>query len=155
MANGHKDWDVPISISAQELDAITNRPKYGAAQRAVADLSVSTPSETPLITVSGRGMIYSGFITLVSTAQHNLDGGVLRIDGSLVSFETMSDLNSAGVFNPGTYPFYLVKYDPVNFVYTQAMFYGVTFESLLAINWVNTSANAVIVKANLVYALTS
>lgn len=153
MASGFKDWDVPVNISGQELAEVTNRPKYGGsvgddfsgAQVGVGELS--------LYTLTGKGMIYGGWLK----AQDTIDGGSsfwrITLDGAAVYYGAFS---AQPVFSfPGVNSsiIYCTKYDTVDHYYFFVFGRGFTFETSIAISYNNLGAGAASVDGFLFYAL--
>ena len=143
MVSGFKDWDVPVNISAQTLDQIINRPKYGGSvsiNTTVLNLGIGT---TSLLTVSGTGMIYAGFLFADCDALNNQLKYELKIDGTTIQSIDMLDLFNFAKPGPNSSPFSIALFDEVNFHYTVHFKYGFTFESSFEISLVNSIASNV------------
>jgi len=162
MAHGTADyWGVvdadgvlKSNLAVQDLDFMTVRPAYGQAKREVAsDVPCSSGSETQIITISGRGSIYSGGIWWTDIASS--DALTVRIysDIALLQEARIIDLFDGGHLIPGTGVLFLIHYDPVNCNYVISINTGVTFESSLTLKVYHTLGRELSISGLLYYAL--
>lgn len=154
MTTGYKDWAVPINISGQELDSIINRPKYGAAVSLFFTKLITTEDTSTIFSISGKGMIYGGWLDANGVGIHSDDAPEFYIDGALVQELSFNDMLSGHVVVPSISPYVLLRYDQVGFKYTVGAVYGYTFESGIVMKYVNVNGSNVSVGGLIYYALT-
>lgn len=152
MASGFTDWDVPVNITAQQLNEVVNRPKYGAAQH--ADLFEFVPGLTTStrVSITGKGVTYGGFIRASHVAEMNSNKLIITIDGQAITTHSFFQMFLRGIFHEDQRYFWLVYYDSVYFDYMVRIQRWITFESSFKIEYVNDKAFTVPVFGSLVYA---
>ncbi len=150
---GFPDWLVPVNISRQELAEITNRPKFGSSQQAVYSSTVGPQGTTTIISITGKGMIYGGFVSVVVNQQQSADFVIVIIDG--VSFVGSSFFlsNRDQIINPSNDLFVLQRFDDINFRYKFGISYGFTFEESIVVQYIELHSNTFSILAKLYYAL--
>jgi len=129
MASGLPDYYRGVDIAYQALAQVTNRPKYGGALELYGSVVVTANFTTGLAEVSGKGMIYGGLVYLDPTATQASGIPGVIVDGNVIAGITFTRMNKYNVSKSWAYPLYLLSYDDVNFVYSCAASYGITFES--------------------------
>lgn len=153
MAKGAPDYYNVIDIKLQTIAELTNRPKYGGAQRSAAEKVVSASAETDLVSVSGKGMIYGAIISLDHSSTQKLGTPRLYIDGNKMSDWNFFTLNSFNVVAPYGSAFFLVAYDDVNFIYVALTGYGYTFETSFKLSYFENNGGTPSVRGRAIYAL--
>lgn len=121
--------NLTIDIAAQNLAEIINRPKYGAAQRVVGSITATASTKVSLGSVSGKGMIYGGFIAAYDTQTQALGLVYIEIDGVVFAAWTFNSINGWKLYEEHSYPFYMLQYDDSGFFYTVGISRGLTFET--------------------------
>lgn len=129
MTKGFTDWDVPVNINAQTLGEIISRPKYGAAELLSSLDEVTTDGLTPIVSVSGTGMLYGGFMHFSAAELTNTASVDVIIDNATIFTLTFSSLFLFGPVFPQSYIGYLQIYNIVDHIFSIGFSYGVTFES--------------------------
>lgn len=153
MAAGKPDYYRGVDISYQELAQVIVRPKHGGALYLSGQKAVSANSETTLLDVSGKGMIYGGSVWLDYTLTQ-ADGEILiGNDASSILSPSFLRMNDYGILNPRSSVITLNKYDAVNYIYCVGLSYGITFESAFALGYIENNGTTPTVHYNLVYTL--
>lgn len=129
MASGLPDYYRGVDIAYQALAQMIVRPKYGGAIRTAGSVTVTAMWETLLCAVSGKGMIYGGWIRVAYTSTQKNSGLLMKIDGEYASTMSFAGANKYGTKHPRTHPMTLQKFDDTGFVYAVGISYGVTFET--------------------------
>jgi len=144
--------NLTLNLKAQDLAEIINRPKYGAANGAVWSGDVFSPNTQDLFSITGKGIIYGGFIHIDATDTQEVSNVVLTIDGTEITSIEIGQLGSYFLITPSSYIFYLLVYDTTNFEYTIGYAPGITFESSLSAQYSCQSGIATL-DARILYAL--
>lgn len=150
---GFPDWLIPVNISRQELAEITNRPKYGGAQRAFFSDDIANGVTKQLVNLAGTGQTYGGSIRANSTTSFRDSILTVIVDGTTILSEF---IRSYALFNlTARYQSFCVitAADDVDFVYSFAFPYGITFESTIIIHWKTASVADVSIASNFLYAI--
>lgn len=121
--------NLDIDVNAQSLAQLTNRPKYGASESVLGVVQVAASTETDLVEVTGKGMIYGGVVHLTAAASQKHGIPHLYIDGEDISTLSFYTQNIYQVTKGYSNPFSLLTYDEVKFRYAAAINYGFTFET--------------------------
>jgi len=129
------------------------RPRFGGAQDKSSYNIVTANDETILATITGKGVIYGGFIKLKHTATQKNSGIFVYVDEEKLGVTDFEDLELHGLTVENSYPFYLRKYDDVNFRYCVALSRDITFETKLEISYVETHGETPKVWYRVIYAL--
>lgn len=129
MPTGFQDWDVPVNINAQDLGEIINRPKYGTPAVSSVDTSTSFDGLKQFVSISGKGMIYGGFVVMDGDQDQSTSILQLTVDTIPIFDDAISDILSWGVSLPLLGHAFLLKYDSVNFIYSFGLGKWITFES--------------------------
>jgi len=153
MANGSKDWQSQVNITAQDLDKITNRPSYGAAVRESFVFPVLTTETKICLTVLGKGVIYGGDFGTTQSVKQGSNRVLLEIDGNELKGTNIDVDLQRGVYQIYTSPLYLILYNDVEFRYNYGIMPGLTFESSVVLKFLNNGAQTDVVLGELVYAL--
>jgi len=129
------------------------RPRYGAAGSKYDFINVGASEEKSLCTVTGKGVIYGGFIRMLGLSAAWDDKPKLLIDGKAVSELKYSELLSYGIDDTTKGPLFLTYYDMVNWIYCVGISAGMTFESTVEIRYHRSPAVAKPVRIGIIYAL--
>lgn len=129
------------------------RPAYGGGQRLASSKTVTASDDTTLLTITGKGMVYGGYILLDHTASQVNSIPVLAADGKKICSIKFDTLNKYNMVSPGKYPVFLTKFDNVNFIYGVAFSYGITFETEIAMNYIEAHGATPVVNYSLIYTL--
>lgn len=141
-----------MNVKAQDLAEVINRPKYGSAQRVNGYVTCPMGFETPLFTVSGKGIIYGGLVYTFDEDARITNEVSLYVDGNWVSWLSYNlALNYAGITHYGQ-PLYASLVDTTNNRYACGLSSGITFENSFRINY-RTSAGDVVVYYQVQFAL--
>jgi|GEM_PF-6811423 len=120
--------DVDIDISAQSIARIVQRPSYGGTRWAREGTTVDPGQWVVIISVTGRGIIYGGYLGASGLDSPYLIPS-LEIDGQVVKDFSIYLINENCCNESGMYPFYIKKYDETNDVYVCGISKGLTFDS--------------------------
>lgn len=129
------------------------RPIYGGAVLASGSKQVLANQGTQLAGVDGKGMIYGGSLWLDYTLTQANGEVMVQIDGDIITQLSFFRMLEYGITNPRTSLVTLNKYDPVNFVYSAAISFGVTFETSLTLVYNEQNGFTPTVHYRLLYAL--
>ena len=144
--------NLTLNLKAQDLAEIINRPKYGAANVALANMIECSAGEwTPLITVSGRGVIYGGRVN-ITEAWNDSDFIAMEIDGTELGSTGMSQMWGWGDTYPMPGWFYITRYDKTMPRLHLKIPTGITFETSARIKYYATATDRT-VWGQLLYAL--
>ena len=133
MATGYPDWVTPISIVAQALAELVNRPAYGVPKTLFFGETVAPNTFKLVGSVTGKGMMYGGFIAWSSAGECKNTEIELYLDGVLAIRYGPAALLQAGLLNNGSCYIYLLNYDDVNKEFSIGFSYPITFETSLAV----------------------
>lgn len=102
--------------------------QYGSFQRKAEDLNLVEDGDTEtVLTISGKGKIYFGQLTLSGIDSPDLVTPIITIDGSVFSLGTLFYLHSLGDMKGSAFPVSVFVYDAVYNVYALSMEGGITF----------------------------
>jgi len=155
MASGTPDWYGfrMVNIFAQDLSEIINRPTYGAAQRSAGGTSATPTGLTTLVTVSGQGMIYGGYLYVDGTGTCDTDIWQITVDGTVMSASSLFQVNKRKITDKHMDILYEVNYDDTSFLYTHGIMPAITFETSFDIKYSETNGRTPVVVATVIYAL--
>ena len=153
MASGFKDWDVPVNINAQALGQIINRPKYGESLIASFADSITNIGSVTLLTVSGRGMIYGGLLTVNDPSSAHTSSFRVSLDGQLVYVRTIAQNKTLGFPGPFSDIVHCTQFDDISKQFTFAFSYGFTFETEFIIAFQSLTSEDVVMSGSCFFAL--
>jgi hypothetical protein len=148
MVRGAADWVNKIDVYTQTLSEIISRNKYGAIEIFNETYTSTSPGSSLRLSVSGKGIIYGGFIYSYNDAAAVNSGLWFNIDGEVTSSTILKygDLLTRNIIRPGMLEVYLTLYDTTNNIFCAGIVPGITFESSL---YVYISHSIAGVKSNL------
>lgn len=168
MASGAPDWhkisdvdiqaqsigDVNINVAGQSISEIINRPTYGEGEEAIATEIVSAGTTESIITISGTGVLYGGWVTISDTNNHFNDKPKIYIDGNYFAGVSFNSLFNNGFIKNSKYLFNLTRkeFDSPHYRAVACIGSGVTFETSLQLQYQNSEATDIDVGAILTYA---
>uniref|UniRef100_A0A6M3IF71 Uncharacterized protein n=1 Tax=viral metagenome TaxID=1070528 RepID=A0A6M3IF71_9ZZZZ len=129
------DGNLFLNIKAQDLAEVMNRPKYGGALRAYGATSCAGGSWTTLFTLSGKGMVYGGWIVDSNVNADVTDRVRYLIDGNEIYEGSLWYFYFYGLLNPLINPMVIIKYDPTIKQYILGFSYGITFEASIEVKF--------------------
>lgn len=153
MASGRPDYFRGVDITYQTLAQITNRPKYGGALSAGGAEVMPANEELSLALITGKGMIYGGYIWVDYSASQAEGLVSLYVEGTLILAIDLLDLKKFCIDRAWAGPFYIMNYDDVDFIYSLGVSYGLTFESSFEFRYTERDGGTPIVYFDIVYAL--
>lgn len=153
MAAGLPDYFRGVDIALQALSEVIVRPKYGGIQSVSGHGTVGANIETLLAEVSGRGMLYGGFLRLEYTSSQKNGAFYLYVDGEWPGLASFEELNKFGITVEHSYPVYIRKYDDTSFIYCVAVSHGITFESSFKLTYVEADSTTPEIWYRVIYAL--
>jgi len=153
MASGLPDYNSAINLALQTLSEITNRPKYGAAQRVVGSVAATASTQISLAQVSGKGQIYGGFISSLGTATQVLDYVDIEIDGVVFAGWTLNAIFYWNLMTQSAYPFHILRYDDKDFTYSVGVQPFLTFETSFEIFYEETYGRTPTIAYQISYAV--
>ena len=142
-----------VNVVAQDLGELINRPKYGAGDSVYGIKSCGAGVDTLVATISGKGVLYGGWMFMDSLVSHKKDGPSIYTDGNQVSALNMEDKDKYNFISPGQASWYLTRYDDVNFIYALAFTAGITFETEWKLIWYNDTGTNINIGYHVIYAL--
>lgn len=146
--------NVFMNVKAQDLAEVINRPKYGACNLAIHDTTITAPGDTELYTVTGKGIVYGGYLTVYLAGEsHAVDTMSLVIDGTTMAVEDPMFLNIYGLTKHPASFFTLVMYDETNWYYSLIFANNITFETSVSIHWQTITTDNCKIRSELLYAL--
>lgn len=153
MAKGLPDYYRGVDIILQSIAEITNRPKYGSGQNAAGYHVVTANAQTILAQITGKGMIYGGYVRIEYTSTQAGGGVFLYVDDEKLGSIGFDALRKWGMTVEHSYPVYLRTFDDVNFIYTVAFSHGFTFEESLRLDYIETDGTTPTAWWQIIYAL--
>ena len=153
MSSGLPDFHRGVDVALQSLSEMTNRPKYGAAEAEDSSVTVSGLVETSLVSVTGKGIIYGGTIGVLGTIGSHGNIPILSIDGNALSVASFSTLNVYKMYAERCYPFYLMRYDEVDYDFAVGIMPGFTFEASFEVLYDENNNTTPTVSTRVLYAL--
>jgi hypothetical protein len=153
MASGLPDWKLALNIEGQQSGYLTQRPSYGAATLASFAGNITPSDWKTLISITGAGVIYGGFISVDAAQSQSTDSGLIAIDGSNFIGSNFAWVNTRGLTHPLNDILFLQHYDNVNFIYVLGINPGFTFESSVVVQYLEALGNTFAVNCKLYYAL--
>lgn len=141
MASGLPDYGIGV------------RPVYGGGQRNAGGKLVTASDDTNLLTISGKGMVYGGYVLLDYSSSQVNSIPVIAVDDKKICNITFGTLNKFRMDAPGKYPVVLTIYDEVNFIYGVVFSYGITFETELGLSYIERHGTTPTVNYSIIYAL--
>lgn len=154
MAHGLPDYYRGVDIAYQALAQLLVRPSYGAAQIDKGGKQVTADTDTELASISGKGVIYGGYVRLAHSSSQKSSSAFLVIDGTDMSAVAFVALNDYRINRPGANSIYLLQYDDVGFKYAAGLSQGITFESSVKLMYREEHTSTPVVYHSLEYALT-
>jgi len=153
MASGLPDYYRGVDVAYQALAQMTVRPMYGKAVLASGSKVVAANGGTYLVAVFGKGMLYGGTVWLDYTLpQGNSEMQLWTEEVYILSLSFVRMLQYR-ITNPVSSVIYLNKYDTVNHIYSAGIGGGITFESYLALAYLEEHGFTPTVHYRLLYAL--
>lgn len=129
------------------------RPKYGAARDFFFLDTIGANIITTLYTLSGKGMIYGGYIWINSANTQQNSVPLLVVDGEILTVLKLKELESMGLDTIYSVPVYLKMYDNVAFEYTVCFTQGITFETGFEVRFHERGGSNPLLWSQLFYAL--
>lgn len=135
MPTGMKDfWSgSQVDIVAQALYAIQNRPTYGGAQSANGNWSAQTNELKTLVSVTGTGMLYGGYIEANASSGVQNNRVYLNIDGQVLISHLISTLNTYNINDYPRYSMYLIEGGGTDAHWVVSLTPGFTFDSSMKV----------------------
>jgi len=126
-----------LNVKAQDLAEVINRPKYGAATASQGSKICAVVNTTVLTTISGKGIIYGGNVYLHPDVSHKNDYVQLIADSAPLIAYIFDNQNKYNLTHPAVSSLFLTCFDDTNFIYSNALSPGVTFETSLELRYYN------------------
>jgi len=133
MPTGAPDYTKRIDINIQTLGEVTIRPRYGDFKKIYESVILDAGVWTEIISVSGRGLIYGGYITIWDIGATGSDAMRITIDGETTDAAYFAGLMDRQLVLPFTNPFYLLQYDENQPQFTVGISRDISFESAVTI----------------------
>lgn len=153
MAMGLPDYYRGVDVAYQSLGQLINRQKFGGAERVLATANVGASTQTTLITVTGKGVLYGGHLAIEGTASQKEDVPFIRLDSSGNFGSALEYLRDYQLDVERSQMLFLRRYDDADFRYSVAFGYGYTFEESISVRYLEFAGNTPLVKTVLHYAL--
>lgn len=143
---------VGVNIILQDLAEVVERNKYGGATRGVLNISSVLNTYKEMISISGAGVIYGGWIRPHIGANHSTDLIQIILDGNVVLGQHFGTIYSFTRYNNDAKLVFITRYDDVNNYFEIGFKPFVTFESELTINYKDVNVGGVGILGELFYA---
>jgi len=153
MATGLPDYYRGVDVAYQALSQMVVRPKYGGGLIASGSIEVVANVQTNLVAIDGKGMIYGGTVWLDYTLTQANSRVLLGVEGVAITDLSFLRLNEYHINKPASLPVFIQRYDPISFIYSVGISYGVTFESSCIVNYLEQHGTTPTVHYRLIYAL--
>lgn len=153
MASGRADYHVGVDVAYQALTEMIVRPKYGGGLIASGSKEVTASIQNTLVSIAGTGMTYGGSVWLDYTLTQANSRVLLGCEGVAITDLSFKRLNDYRITKPASSVVFLNRYDPISFIYSVGISYGVTFESSLILNYLEEHGTTPTVHYRLIYAL--
>jgi len=117
------------NLSVQDLDFLTVRPAYGEVKHLGGITPATKETTTTIYTVSGKGVILSGWMQSLAATTSEMLSYELYIDGLLLIYVSPFWVRTRYHYAPENNPIYLICYDELNFNYIVGVQPKITFET--------------------------
>lgn len=144
--------DLNIDINSQSLTQVIQRPKFGAAQRGSYADTYPADSDSDIITISAKGVIYGGYLRAKHTSSHKFDRVKIIIDGQTLFDRGFTEMLTEAHQRPLALFCDLLHYDDTNYRYIVGFPSQVTFESSCVVNYRNKEHYTTWVESDIYYA---
>ena len=148
-ANGN----IFMNVKAQDLAEVINRPTYGGPLVANASTTNPTTGSHSLVSITGTGWGYGGFLYMNGDADFKDDYFTYIIDGEVMGGLTPDQFMDYGFYHSNPTSFHLTHYSEINDIYVQELYGGISFESSLAVSFIAGGNRTGTVGAFILYAL--
>lgn len=146
------DGVMKANISVQDLAELITRPKYGAANAADVDLDDQAPGPIQCASISGKGMLYWGFIGWEANEDHYTDQLKITVDGNLIMQRNPYNALVWNRTQQRSSTAFLERFDAQNYQYGFGFSYGLTFETTLLIEVLNNGSSNIDIEGGIIYA---
>ena len=123
------DGNLTLNVTRQDLGYLTQRPIYGQARCVGNTQYVQANTVTSLVSITGKGMIYSGYVWWWNDYNPNIDNIILIIDGRTLNGDSFKNLLDKGFTLPGVNLYTINKYDEINHKFALSFLSGITFDA--------------------------
>ena len=147
------DGNMQINLNAQGLPQLTSRAISGAPDRESEEDAAVPPGLSSLLTITGKGQIYSCLVIVAGAESHGEDIPYFTMDGKVMNYLDIVTLMSNRLYHPNNCPAYVSRYDDINFLYTVSMSAGFTFETNYVLSYLNNTEEDVSVIYDVAYSL--
>lgn len=152
MAKGAQDWIARTDVLTQTLAEMIVRLKNGTPGFADATSAILNQVNTKIFSLSGKGVLYGGYVYISNDAQEKLGRVQLVLDGVDMGTFTFENLFNRLAFHPGIASFYLNQYDLESGIFTVGFTPFLTFETGVEI-WYKPDGGVVSVHHRIHYAV--
>lgn len=153
MAHGLPDFYRGVDIAYQALAQIIVRPKYGAAERVMGGTPAVANGEKVVCSVSGKGILYGGYVYIDHTSTQRDSSVYIAIDGVTMGGDFFKYLNQFSLDKPRSALCYKLLYDDTIFEYSVALSPDITFETSLSLKYYERHGQTPTIYYFLLYAL--
>ena len=129
------------------------REKFGAGKIATGSLVVTANSLNELLSITGKGVIYGGFVYQTSLSSQRFGITYLVIDSLMSIGSSYWFLNNYNITIPNSYPMTITKYDEVDYQYAVTISPAIKFESSFKLYYQETQGAAPTIYYSINYAL--
>ena len=127
--------------------------RHGAVKQKVFKDNVIASSTTQLLSITGKGVTYGGYLYTTSTSPQSNDMPVINIDEVYIEPRPYNFYELFNICIPTANFFYLLKFDNNNYCYVVGISPGVTFEKSILIRYKEVSGFTPYVVCRLNYTL--
>ena len=132
--------------------ALPQRPNWGTAKRASDSVTVAGTTTDTILTLSLKGLIYSGSVYILNEVDHQQDEVSIYIDGNEFfrrDFVNMRDWNETLKFG---LPLTLILYDTLIGNFKVILQQGIGFDTSFELKYHNNRDDSALVQYNVYYA---
>ena len=129
------DGNLTLNVKRQDLGYLTQRPMYGQARSVGITKYVDANATTTLVSISGKGMIYSGYVWWWNDYNPNVDSIGLIVDGVTLYGDSFNNLLDKSFILPGVNLYTVNKYDEINHKFTLSFQPHITFDSNFEVSY--------------------
>lgn len=145
--------NITLNIKAQDLSEIINRPKYGAANKLEAIVTVVAGTSTLLGTITGKGILYGGHLWVQPSNAAPFDSLMLKIDGTTLLGSKFGHMHELSINKEHAAGVYELHYNHTLRHYCVGIMPGITFESEVEFYYSEGGGFTPTPRLNVIYAL--
>ena len=147
-ANGN----ITINLNAQELNEVITRNKYGVPNRKTDQIYPVKDTETDVLIINGKGIVYASYIFTYSTNYTINDYFSIYLDNANIGSYSWYFMTYHNLYNMPHLPICCVQFDEIKPALTAQIAVKYTFEEQFKVTYYAYDSGLVI-DYNVIYAL--